>query len=92
MDASAWFGLALGTALGGGYALWQGWAIRHESQAAPSSHFLAGAMLRLVLLVVTLLLAVRVTSANRWWLTGSLAVSYSVPFFWQLRRIFLQKK
>jgi hypothetical protein len=45
-----------------------------------------------VLLVVTLLLAVRFTSANRWWLTGSLAVSYSVPFFWQLRRIFLQKK
>lgn len=92
MDASAWFGLALGAAVGGGYALWQGWALRHESRAAPSAHLLAGTALRMALLVATLLLAARFTPANRWWLTGSLAVSYSVLFFWQLRRTFLQKK
>ena len=61
MDASAWLGLALGAALGGGYALWQGWALRRESRAAPSAHLLAGTTLRLALLVVTLLLAVRFT-------------------------------
>ena len=92
MDASAWLGLALGAALGSGYALWQGWALRRVSRIAPSAHLLAGTTLRLALLVVTLLLAVRFTPANRWWLTGSLAVSYSVLFFWQLRRTFLQKK
>ena len=92
MDASAWLGLILGAALGGGYALWQGWALRRGSRAAPSAHLLVGAALRVALLVVTLLLATRFTPVNRWWLTGSLAVSYSVLFFWRLRHALSQIK
>jgi len=92
MDGSAWIGLILGTALGSGYALWQGWVLRRESGTVPSARLLTGAMLRLALVVAMLLLVVRFTQANRWWLTGSLAVSYSVLFFWQLRQTFFQKK
>jgi hypothetical protein len=92
MDGAAWLGLTLGAIIGGGYALWQGWALRRDSRAALSTHLLAGTMLRLALLVATLLAAVRFTPANRWWLTGSLAVSYSGLFFWQLRRALAQKK
>ena len=92
MDGAAWLGLTLGTVIGGGYASWQGWALRRESRAALSTRLLAGTMLRLALLVVTLLAAARFTPANRWWLTGSLAVSYSGLFFWELRRVLSQKK
>jgi hypothetical protein len=42
--------------------------------------------------VSAVLVVLQFTSANRWWFGGSLAVAYSVPFFWRLKIIASQKK
>jgi hypothetical protein len=45
-----------------------------------------GSMARVAFLLMALV-AVQILfpSADKWWLSGALAVAYGIPFFWQLK-------
>jgi hypothetical protein len=91
MDQPAWIGLVLGTLIGVVYVAWQAWDLRRQKAASPAGNPLALAplaALRLVLLAGGWWLAYRFTNADKWWLTGSIIVAYSLPLVWQVRRIF----
>ena len=81
----------MGTALGLLYVAWQAHDLRRQKAAAATGNPLAlapGAAARLVVLAGGWWLAYRFTAADKWWLTGSIIVAYSLPLVWQVRRIF----
>ncbi len=93
-------GLAVGVLLGSAYAFLQIRSLRRQDADRREGRLPAlgaqfgTAALRLALLVVALLAVVMVpsTQLNRWWLTVSLLVFYSLPLFWQLRRMTASKR
>jgi TRAP-type C4-dicarboxylate transport system permease small subunit len=91
LDGSAILGLVLGAAIGLIYCGWQLWDLRRQKQASPTGNPVAlapGAAVRLVFVGVAWWLAFRFTDADKWWLTGSLVVTYSLPLVWQVRKLF----
>ena len=98
MDNSAWSGLVLGVAIGGGYAwlhLWslkRHWMRQQQGQPPNAVQQMLGGGGRLVVFFVAVFLVLQYTRANRWWLLGSIAIAYSVPFFWKLKDMVSQKK
>ncbi len=95
MDRPAVFGVAFGVAIGVVYIALQRWDMRQKSSAAQPRGMIAlipGAVGRLMFVVVALGLVFRFTDADKYWLTGSLFVSYGVLFLWQLKRMFFSKK
>ena len=100
MDQSAWLGLVVGAMLGGAYAWFQLRSLRRGAQQQPTATVtglmtqLPAAIARLgfLVIVMVLLLAAPGEKINKWWLTGSLALFYSVPLFWRLRRLIAEKR
>lgn len=91
MDRPAILGLVLGGAIGLIYCGWQLWDLRRQKQASPAGNPLAmapGAALRLAVVAVAWWVAFQYTAADKWWLTGSLVVTYSLPLVWQVRKLF----
>ena len=91
MDKPAIIGLASGAAIGLGYVAWQAWDLRRQKKASPEGKVLAmapGAALRLVFVAAAWWVAHQFTGADKWWLTGSLLVTYSLPLVWQVRNLF----
>lgn len=97
MDDSAWLGLGIGIAIGGIYAWLQLVALRKNEQRQKQGGevrmgaMLPGSMTRVALLLGSLVLVQVLvpkelkTTKFLWTLTISLAVTYSVPFFWKLK-------
>jgi hypothetical protein len=98
MDNSSWLGLGLGTVIGGAYAwlhLWslkRSWVRQQQGQQPNVGRQMFGAMLRVLAFAAAMFVALQYTSANKWWLGGSLALAYGVPFLWRLRVLTSQKK
>lgn len=91
MDAPAIIGLVCGVAIGGVYVAWQAWDLRRQKAASPDGRVLAlapSAALRLVLVAGGWWASYQFAGADKWWLTGSLLVTYSLPLVWQVRRLF----
>jgi hypothetical protein len=91
VDRPAIIGLVLGGAIGLIYCGWQLWDLRRQKKASPTGNPVAlapGAALRLVVGAGAWWLAFRFTDADKWWLTGSLIVTYSLPLVWQVRKLF----
>ncbi len=100
MGHAALNGAVIGAVIGGGYAWLQLRSLRRTAQAQQAGQpaslggNAAGAFSRVALLLVALLVVQLLLPAgqiDKWWLTGALAVSYSVPFFWRLSHMLRRK-
>jgi long-subunit fatty acid transport protein len=98
MDQSAWLGLGIGVIIGGAYAalqvrsLKQNWVGQQQGQPPQMGRQMLASMVRVLTFAAAVLAVLQFTKADRWWFGGSLAVAYSVPFFWRLKIIASQKK
>ncbi|MGD0017070.1 MAG: hypothetical protein ABSC38_06115 [Verrucomicrobiia bacterium] len=95
MDRPAVLGLVFGVAIGLVYIALQRWELQRKNRITQPRGVLAlvpGAVARLAFVVVALLLVFRLTDADKYWLTGSLLVSYGVLFLWQLKQMIFPKK
>jgi hypothetical protein len=87
-----WLGLVLGAVIGGTFAWLQMLALRRnellekQQQLPTLLKQLPGSTGRIAFLLIALV-AVQVLfpGVNLWWLTGSLVVTYAIPFIWQLK-------
>ena len=104
MDSSVVLGVVLGVIIGGVYAGLQISALRRheerlrrEGQSPSVVGMVPGSMIRVALLL-TSLVVVQVASQKFGWninlvaLMVSLAVAYSIPFFWRLKQIASRNK
>jgi hypothetical protein len=88
-------GIVFGVIIGGIYSALQRRGLRQEHatiQPRGVATLVPGAVARLVLLVVAWWLAFRFTEADKYWLTGALAVTYTAPLLVQLRQLIFPKK
>jgi len=95
MNKPAVLGLVLGAVIGGAYVALQRAELRRKEATIQPRGVLSlvpGAMARLAFLVVAWWLAFQFTEADKYWLTGTLAVAYSLPLIWQLKRMSAKKE
>lgn len=95
MNKSAVLGLVLGAVIGGVYVALQRLELRRKDAAIQPRGVWAlvpGAVARLAFLVVAWWLAFQFTDADKYWLTGALVVSYSLPLVWQLKQMIFPKR
>src|SRR5437899_12780256 len=102
MDEAKLLGLLIGAVIGGLYAGWQLRALaRHEriqreqGQAPKVTSMIPGSMTRVAMLLMALVLVQvfdQEKRVDRIWLMVSLAIAYSVPFFWRLWQMYSQRK
>jgi hypothetical protein len=95
LDQPAMLGLILGAVIGGVYIALQRYELRQKNatvQARGVMVLVPGAAGRLVFLAVAWWLAFRFTAADKYWLTGSLVVAYSLPLLWQLKEMIFPKR
>ena len=90
MDRAAWFGLLLGAGIGVVCGLWQAWDMRER--AAPGLRRTGSAMVRLIFLMAALLAAYKLAGADKLWLVGGVAVTYTAVFVWKFRQALAKKK
>ncbi len=86
--------VAAGIVIGGAFAWLQLQALRRNEmlekrQAMPAFlRRLPGSGVRIAFLLLSLaLVQVLLPAANKWWLTGSLLISSSIPILWRLTRL-----
>ncbi|HUK83296.1 MAG TPA: hypothetical protein VLZ12_11775 [Verrucomicrobiae bacterium] len=94
MNYSTLLGVALGTIIGGVFAwlqlqaLYRNELLEKRRQLPMLLRQIPGSGVRVAFLLMALaLVQVLVPTADKWWLTGSLAVSYGIPFLWRLRHL-----
>jgi hypothetical protein len=95
VNKSAVLGLVLGAVIGGVYVALQRLELRRKDAAIQPRGVWAlvpGAVARLAFLVVAWWLAFQFTDADKYWLTGALVVSYSLPLVWQLKQMIFPKR
>lgn len=95
MNGPAVLGLVLGGVIGGVYiALQRAELRRKDATIQPRGiwSLVPGAVGRLAFVVMGWWVAFRFTNADKYWLTGALAVSYSLPLLWQLKEMVFPKK
>ena len=95
LDPPAILGIVLGALIGGVHAALQIHELRRKSttlQPKGVSVLVPGAAGRLVFVVVAWWLAFEFTEADKYWLTGALAVTYTAPLLVQLKRLIFPKK
>jgi hypothetical protein len=91
METPAILGVVVGSVIGGIYVVWQALDLRRQQAAAADGKVLAlapSAVLRLVLVAGGWWVAYHFTKVDKWWLTGSLLLTYSLPLVWQLKKLF----
>jgi hypothetical protein len=93
MNYSVLLGVAFGTIIGGVFAWLQLQALRRNELLEKRQELptllkqIPGSGARVAFLLIALVLVqVFVPTADKWWLTGSLALSYGVPFLFRLLR------
>ena len=92
MNTSVGLGLILGLLIGGAFAWLQFQALRRnellekQQQLPAFLKQLPRSGVRVAFLLATLV-AVQVffPAADKWWLSGTLAVAYGIPFCWRLK-------
>ena len=94
MSTSIVQGIALGAIIGGGFAWLQLQALRRNEllerrQELPSLlKRLPGSGARVAFLLMALVLVQVLTpAADKWWLSGSLIVTSSIPILWRLTHL-----
>jgi len=90
MSQPAALGLVLGALIGAGYVALQRVDLRRRQGNAALrgvGSLACAAAFRLLFLVVAWWLAFRFTEADKYWLTGALAVTYSLPLLWHVKRM-----
>jgi len=95
VNKPAVLGLLLGAAIGGVYIALQRTELqRKDATIQPRGvwSLVPGAVGRLAFTMVAWWLAFQFTDADKYWLTGSLAVSYSLPLVWQLKQMVFPKR
>ena len=95
LDRPAIVGLVLGAAIGTVYIALQWMELRRKNASVQPQGvwvLVPGAVGRLVFAVVAWWMAFQFTEADKYWLTGSLAVAYSLPLLWQLKELVFPKK
>jgi hypothetical protein len=100
MAGSILLGVTLGASIGGAFAWLQLMALRRnelleQSQKLPGWLRQVPSSMGRVTLLLMALVGVQVVfpGADKWWLSGALAVAYGLPFFWRLneRRLLGQR-
>ena len=91
MNESAWLGLVLGAAIGVVYGLLQRWGLGKGPNPHAATGAFVGAAARLIGLMVTVLLVLRWTNADKLWLVGALMVSYGLVFGFSMLTTLLNK-
>ncbi len=90
MDQSSWLGLALGVFIGAAYGLLQRWSMLSPARGLAGAF--GGAVLRLVGVMVVILLVLRYTGADRFWLVSAVLVSYGLVFgSFMVYNVFIKK-
>ena len=91
MSISILLGIIMGLVIGGVFAWLQLQALRRNELIEKRQQLptllkqIPGSGMRVAFLLIALVLVqVLVPSANKWWLSGALAVGYGVPFLWRL--------
>lgn len=95
LDRPATLGIVFGVIIGGVYITLQRWELRQKNTMMQPHGVVAlvpGAVGRLVFLVVAWWLVFKFTVADKYWLTGALAVTYTAPLLVQLKELILPKK
>jgi len=102
VDQSRLLGVLIGAVIGGAYAWWQLHALachervqREQGQAPKVTSMIPGSMTRVAMLLMALVLVQvfdQQKRIDRIWLMVSLAIAYSVPFFWRLWLMYSQRK
>lgn len=95
MNKPVLLGLVLGALIGGVYIALQRADLRRRDktiQAHGILSLLLRAAARLVFLMVAWWLAFQFTEADKYWLTGTLAVAYSLPLVWQLKQLWVKRE
>jgi hypothetical protein len=88
-------GVVFGALIGGVSATLQIHELRLKSQVAQPkgvSVLIPGALGRLLFVVVAWWLAFEYTEADKYWLTGALAVTYTAPLLVQLKQLIFPKR
>jgi hypothetical protein len=88
-------GIVFGVLIGGVSAALQIHELRLKSQVAQPrgvSVLIPGAVGRLMFVVVAWWLAFKYTEADKYWLTGALAVTYTAPLLVQLKQLIFPKR
>jgi hypothetical protein len=91
MNVSILLGIVLGMTIGASFAWLQLLAARRNEMLQKQEPLgilrqIPGSTGRVALLLMALV-AVQVLfpTADKWWLSGSLVISYGIPFFWRLK-------
>ena len=95
LDRSAVLGIVAGVIIGWFYITLQRWELRRKNAVVQPRGVVAlvpGAVGRLVFLVVAWWLVFTFTAADKYWLTGALAVTYTAPLLVQLKQLLFPKK
>ena len=95
MEREAWLGLILGVGIGAVYVLAQWLELRKKAQLAEAKGpavLLFGAFFMITFLAGALLAAWKWTDANKYWLTGSLALTYTLWLFWRMKQLLSGRK
>lgn len=95
LDRPAWLGIAFGIMIGGVYIALQRSELRRKSaeiQPRGVAVLVPGAVGRLAFVVVAWWVVFRCTDADKYWLTGALAVTYTAPLLVQLKQLIFPKK
>jgi hypothetical protein len=91
----ALLGIVFGVVIGWIYIALQWWELRLKNAVVQPRGVVAlvpGAAGRLVFLVAAWWLAFKFTAADKYWLTGALAVTYTAPLLVQLKELIFPKK
>ena len=95
VDRPAVVGILCGALIGVTSAYLQIRELRQKSSQSDKpgvTQLVPGAMGRLLFAGVALWVALKFTEANKYWLTGALAVSYTAPLIVQLKQFIFPKK
>ena len=95
LDRPAILGMVFGVLIGGVSVALQIYELRLKSrvlQPKGVSVLIPGAVGRLIFVVVAWWLAFKFTEANKYWLTGALAVTYTAPLLVQLKQLVFPKR
>jgi hypothetical protein len=95
LDRPAILGMVFGVLIGGVSVALQIYELRLKGrvlQPKGVSVLIPGAVGRLVFVVVAWWLAFKFTEADKYWLTGALAVTYTAPLLVQLKQLVFPKR
>ena len=95
LDRPAVLGIVFGALIGGVHTALQIRELRQKNKSVQPKGvnvLIPGAVGRIVFVVVAWWVAFKYTDADKYWLTGALAVTYTAPLLVQLKEFIFPKK